>query len=291
MREQLESETYAFFSSSRNGEKRFSCCFAFRYSGSCAACMNEWINERSGDDEKKFSGFFSIPIYRTYILHCVVYRREKSTLSNVGFERRQPNISSRSEAGYGKRSSSVLYCAYTYYYFNTNNMNWKCTQLRLQANYEHKSLQLRHILNAGSKTHERHGWGGVERSKCEREKSERDADINIQIERKLFLMQKYLSLCPGVYYYMLEFCHALHNCNAYNGRCRFFLSILCNKKNGSVCHCFSQWEGKQRERCRERNKNEWEKNKLKWKIVQLSFENRLKVSEVKWFWAYWIHFS
>lgn len=75
-------------------------------------------------------------------------------------------------------------------------MNWKCTQLRLQANYEHKSLQLRHILNWGSNSSTKEmriKTNAVQRHKHSNEERERDRE-----KRKLFLMQKYLLfMCSG----------------------------------------------------------------------------------------------
>ena len=147
-------------------------------SGRCAAF--EWINEmlEKWQTEKNFQRYFLVVI-------CVL-KNLPFSFKNQGECRRrrhhrQPTklgrfvwvclrlcdaqewlTESTVEKWIENATQQELYCTlYTYYYFNTNNMNWKCTQLRLQANYEHKSLQLRHILNGGSNSTTQHKkWNG-----------------------------------------------------------------------------------------------------------------------------------
>lgn len=124
--------------------------------------------------------------------------------------------------------SSIVLC--TYYYFNTNNMNWKCTQLRLQANYEHKSLQLRHILNWGSNSSTKEmriKTNAVQRHKHSNEERERES----QREKEIIFNAKVSALYVFRVYYAQQPAERCTIANAYNSCCRFhFMRIVSMEK-------------------------------------------------------------
>lgn len=121
----------------------------------CDPQHNEWINERLDDDKKNFCRMSVCTISLvSFTVSGFVLLFENPPWIGKSVE---PNINRRSRVSMQARAQrfkcSIVLC--TYYYFNTNNMNWKCTQLRLQANYEHKSFQLRHTFWMREQQHKR----------------------------------------------------------------------------------------------------------------------------------------